>query len=309
MFTMRIGVNTSTNTIIGFEYLNNPIGHYPNSIRDVYKFLRIQGMPFKEGMQVTGRATDLGFNVGAGSLLELGGTGDVNNPNIPPFSAVSNASYFLLSRTAVVSTETNLVKFWDNNGTITPLGSTTLVGHRLYRFSNGNFGMQYGQGNYANMALAKAGVRDEEYILYEGLEKATFLGWWFIESTAANTGGTTLTDFVKYQIGMQGASSTDHNTLDEAYDQGGSGVGRTITADNGAVEITGAGGLSIVDGTEANGYLLSSDASGHSTWTNPISINYSTTPSYANRAAAESALGVGLLFLDESADKVVKVTE
>jgi hypothetical protein len=46
IFTMRIGVNTVTQTIIGFEYLNNPIGHYANSIRDLYNFLRIQGVPF-----------------------------------------------------------------------------------------------------------------------------------------------------------------------------------------------------------------------------------------------------------------------
>ena len=35
------------------------------------------------------------------------------------------------------------------------------------------------------------------------------------------------------------------NTLDGAYDQGGAGAGRTITADNGAVDIAGAGGLTV----------------------------------------------------------------
>lgn len=35
------------------------------------------------------------------------------------------------------------------------------------------------------------------------------------------------------------------NTLDDAYDQGGAGAGRTITADSGAVEIAGTGGLHI----------------------------------------------------------------
>jgi len=35
------------------------------------------------------------------------------------------------------------------------------------------------------------------------------------------------------------------NTLDEAYDQGGSGAGRTITADNGAVHIDGTDGLGV----------------------------------------------------------------
>jgi len=35
------------------------------------------------------------------------------------------------------------------------------------------------------------------------------------------------------------------NTLDQAYDQGGPGAGRTITADAGAVNITGTGGLTV----------------------------------------------------------------
>jgi len=208
IFTMRIGVNTVAGTILGFEYLNNPIGHYSNSIRDVYSYLIAQGIPFKKDQTVTGRAGDLGFDVAAGSLMEFGGTGDIHNANIKSFDAVSNTSYTLLSRTAIVSVETNLVKYWDNAGTITALGSTTLVGHRLFRYSDGAFAMQYGQGNYANMALAKAGVLQEDYALNTLLKDATFFGWWFIESTATNTGGTTLTSFVEYALGVTGGSSS-----------------------------------------------------------------------------------------------------
>jgi hypothetical protein len=208
MFTMRISVDTTTNLIISFEYLNNPSGHYTNTMRDIYSYLLAQGIPFKKNQTVTGRAGDLGFDVSSGTLMELGGTGDINNANIRSFDAVSNASYQLLSKTARISSETNLVKYWDNAGTITALGSTTVVGHRLYRFSSGNFAMQYGQGNYANMVLAKAGVLLENYVLNPRLENATFFGWWFIESTATNTGGTTLTSFVEYTIGIQGGSSS-----------------------------------------------------------------------------------------------------
>jgi len=41
------------------------------------------------------------------------------------------------------------------------------------------------------------------------------------------------------------ATSGDGNTLDEAYDEGGSGAGRTITADSGAVNISGPDGLTV----------------------------------------------------------------
>jgi len=40
-------------------------------------------------------------------------------------------------------------------------------------------------------------------------------------------------------------NSITGNTLDESYDEGGAGVGRTITADNGAVNIAGTDGLTI----------------------------------------------------------------
>ena len=207
IFTMRIAVASSV--ILGFEYLNNPIGHYANSIRDVYAYLLAQGIPFKKDQTVTGRSVGLGFDISAGSLLELGGTGDIYDPNIKDFSAVSNAEFFLSTRTGFdAGGNTALPKFWDNNGVLTALGSTTLVGHRLYRFSNGNVCLQYGQGNYANIVLAKAGVMLENYVLNPALENATFFGWWFIESTATNTGGTTLTDFVEYTLGIQGGSSS-----------------------------------------------------------------------------------------------------
>jgi hypothetical protein len=209
MFTMRIAVDTSTNLILGFEYLNNPIGHYANSIRDLYTALIAQGVPFKVGQIITGRAGDLGFDVSGGTLMEFGGTGDINNANILGLDAVANATYDLLTRTTVaVEDETDLVKFWDNAGVITALGSTTVVGHRLYRFSNGQFAMQYGQGNYANIVLARAGVLLEDYELNPRLLNATFFGWWLIQETATNTGGTTLTDFREYTIGVQGGSSS-----------------------------------------------------------------------------------------------------
>jgi hypothetical protein len=208
IFVMRIAVDTSTNLILGFEYLNNPIGHYANSIRDLYSYLLAQGVPFKKDQIITGRASDLGFDVSAGSLMEFGGTGYIYDPNVISFNINENADFFLTTRTAFdAGGNTDLPKFWDNNGVITPLGSTTLVGHRIYRFSNGNICLQYGQANYANMDLAKVGVLAEDYVLNPALKNATFFGWWIIESTATNTAGTTLTSFKEYTLGIQGGST------------------------------------------------------------------------------------------------------
>ena len=74
------------------------------------------------------------------------------------------------------------------------------------------------------------------------------------------------------------------NTLDGAYDEGGVGAGRTITADNGAVDIAGAGGLTVNGnvgiGTttpgdkfhvlDASGTIAKFEGSGG---TGPVSIN------------------------------------
>jgi hypothetical protein len=209
MFTMRISVDTVAETILGFEYLNNPIGHYANSIRDIYQALVAQGVPFRGGQIITGRAGDLGFDVGSGTITEFGGTGDIDNANVLSRDAVANVEYTLVERTGAGTTgQTNLVKSWDNAGSITASGSGTFVGHRVYRFSNGNFVIQYGQGNYANLVLARAGILLEEYVLNERLLNATFFGWWIIGETATNTGGTTLTEFREYTIGVQGGSSS-----------------------------------------------------------------------------------------------------
>jgi hypothetical protein len=209
MFTMRIAVDTSAETIINFEYLGNPIGHYANSIRDLYKALLEQGVPFKGGQTITGRAADLGFDVSAGTLMEFGGTGNIDNANVLSIDAVANAEYTLIERTGAGTTgQTNLVKSWDNAGSITALGSGTFVAHRVYRFSNGTFAIQYGQGNYANIVLARAGLLIEDYVLNERLTNATFFGWWIVGEAATNTGGTTLTEFREYTIGVQGGSSS-----------------------------------------------------------------------------------------------------
>ena len=45
------------------------------------------------------------------------------------------------------------------------------------------------------------------------------------------------------------AAVTMGNTLDQAYDQGGGGLGRTITADAGAVDIAGTDGLQVTNGS------------------------------------------------------------
>jgi hypothetical protein len=64
----------------------------------------------------------------------------------------------------------------------------------------------------------------------------------------------TETDFINSLTGPQGPPASG-NTLDEAYDQGGAGLGRVINAVNGTVDITGTDGI-VVSGTFGSGLAV-----------------------------------------------------
>ncbi len=53
-----------------------------------------------------------------------------------------------------------------------------------------------------------------------------------------------------------GGGVDTQNTLDGAYDEGGAGAGRSITADNGALEIQGSGGLRVEDDILAGDQII-----------------------------------------------------
>ena len=59
-------------------------------------------------------------------------------------------------------------------------------------------------------------------------------------------------------------TTSDGNTLDEAYDQGGAGSGKNITADAGAVRINGTDGF-LVTGTFGSGQSIDSEVTGAGT--------------------------------------------
>jgi hypothetical protein len=112
------------------------------------------------------------------------------------------------------------------------------------------------------------------------------------------------------------------NTLDGAYDEGGAGAGRIITADNGAIEIQGVGGLRvenyitagsrIIHDGDANTFMqftpdrIEFDAGGR----NYIDINHSNQAIVINQSGAQNDFRVvgdtenNMLFVDGSADRL-----
>ncbi|WP_457617345.1 C1q-like domain-containing protein, partial [Lutibacter sp.] len=67
-------------------------------------------------------------------------------------------------------------------------------------------------------------------------------------------------------VGLQDGDT--QNTLDQAYDEGGAGAGRTITADNGAVSIEGTDGFQVT-GTQGSGAALTLSGAGTRMFFNP----------------------------------------
>ena len=74
-------------------------------------------------------------------------------------------------------------------------------------------------------------------------------------TNAAIVGGSGAGFYYWNGIQWQEISAGDHNTLDEAYDEGGAGAGRAITASNGSVAVNGTDGL-VVTGTLGSGLTI-----------------------------------------------------
>jgi Chaperone of endosialidase/YadA head domain repeat (2 copies) len=87
---------------------------------------------------------------------------------------------------------------------------------------------------------------------------------------ANNIGDVIIWDGSKWVTGYLG-----RNTLDGAYDEGGSGLGRSITADAGAVEINGEDGF-LVTGTYGSGAAIGSPGAGTRMFFNPRSGSFRT---------------------------------
>lgn len=106
------------------------------------------------------------------------------------------------------------------------------------------------------------------------------------------------------------SGTVNGNTLDEAYDEGGAGAGRTIIADAGPVAVQGGDGL-LVTGTFASGQAIGNPGAGTrmffnprkaafragnvsgNQWNGPNVGNYSAAFGRSNEASGESSLTAG----------------
>ncbi|MBL4587095.1 MAG: tail fiber domain-containing protein [Flavobacteriales bacterium] len=125
-------------------------------------------------------------------------------------------------------------------------------------------------------------------------------------ATGANgTNGATGPTGAAGATGATGPAASG-NTLDEAYDQGGVGSGRAITADNGAVRINGGDGF-IVTGTYGSGDIIEVSGAGQRMFFNPRDAAFragsvdGTQWDYANIGYYSVALGSNTIASGQSA--------
>ncbi len=131
-------------------------------------------------------------------------------------------------------------------------------------------GIKY--GSYNNIVSSAGGTHYGVYssVLKSGSYAGYFLGNVSIGTTTANNYRLPASRGIANQV-MQtdgsgslswvdaSALGTDKNTLDQAYDEGGAGAGRTITTTDGAVTIAGEDGF-LVTGTIGSGDVVPSGA-------------------------------------------------
>ena len=111
----------------------------------------------------------------------------------------------------------------------------------------------------ADGTITSADIADETVasadILDGSITAADVAATEVVKSVNALTDAVTLAGGTNMTITLAGntltfdAAVTMGNTLDQAYDQGGGGLGRTITADAGAVDIAGTDGLQVTNGS------------------------------------------------------------
>ncbi|MBZ5639921.1 MAG: hypothetical protein LAO51_14335 [Acidobacteriia bacterium] len=181
--------------------------------------IKVQGYLTQSGTPVNGTVT-MGF-----ALYDADFPGGTNLGALLPQSVtVANGIYEveLAFQASLFTGSSRYLEITVNGETLTPrihLASTPFAyqAEKLDGFEGADF-------------VKKAGDTMSGPLTVQGTVTSMSGGFQFPDSTVQTTAAT---------------RSNMGNTLDQAYDQGGPGVGRTINADSGAVAINGAGGLSV----------------------------------------------------------------
>ncbi len=208
--------------------------------------------------------------------------------------ALGNYSTAMGSGTTAKSFSETSIGSYNTDYVVSSGGDTTFnSADRLFSIGNGAYA-----ANKSNaLTIYKSGLMNinDEYNMpltdgtanqimqTDGSGQVSFVDPTTVGTDDQNLTGATLTG-TSLQIDIENGTSTTvdltglqdgdtQNTLDQAYDEGGAGTGRTITADNGAVSIEGTDGFQVV-GTFGSGATIGLSGAGTRLFFNPINAAF-----------------------------------
>lgn len=194
-------------------------------------------------------------NTASGDISTVGGGGA--NKNLAHFSTIAggNDNHTFGEKSAIpggiglVTTSFSEIVVGLNNDTTG--GSTNsktayVATDRLFVIGNGT-------NNNLNRSNALEMLKNGNTLLNGQLTLSDGVNPFTLPNSDGTSGQVLTTDGSGTVTWQAGGAGGNHNTLDEAYDEGGAGVGRTIIADAGAVEVLGDGGLNVGTGNTLTG--------------------------------------------------------
>lgn len=210
------------------------------------------------------------YSFAAGSSNYAGGTASAAFGND---NTVSNSNSFATGDANTVSGmnsfaggSSNIVS---NYGSIALGLSDTASGYTSVAFNRGN----YASGNHT-VALGTYNSAPSFSELSVGMYSTTY--------TALNTTGYNAADRL-FNVG-NGSSSTARADAFTILKNGNVGVGTSTPA----TDLHVVGSIRMVDGTQAAGYIMTSDANGTGSWVSPSSLSNSTAWSLTGNSATDS---------------------
>lgn len=284
---IRNGLGTAANP---YSLIINP-GNNPGDVWTWNGTNWVSSAPAAEKDSIVGNEV-VGVANGRGMLTRTGGgttaspymlniTAGASNGDIWMWNGSSwiiTPLVFPVEQDSVIGNE--IVNVSKGNGMLVRVGSGTVASPYTIEINNGTTVGDIWRWNGSSWVSTPLPLEKDSVI---GNELADTITNGFLQKTGL---GTALSPF---RVGLKPgnangdvltwngiswyASNSNHNTLDMAYNQGGAGAGRVITADAGAVEIRGTDGF-LSTGTFNSGQNISLSGSGTRLFWNPYSSSF-----------------------------------
>jgi len=206
-----------TNVFNQPDYTLSPL----SQLRDMFTPIKL----INGGIRTSANGVNLSFNTSAGYLYGLGINfiNDTLNPDSLYVSGTSPCTFQYRTQTGGTTSNVTLIDptKYDVGGVVTVLPGTKATNQRIYLLQNGEFRVQYGQVSYNTLALAAAGLANEQFVEFSNLTSTGILiGILSVLSTATDLSDSTKALFFnvsKFGDSSGAAGGTPTTNLQQAY--------------------------------------------------------------------------------------------